>query len=104
MVMEKLGFPCNPDEELGSSQLDLLFEEEPSIGEVKEAFQVFDENRDGYIDAGELKQVLCKLGFVLARELECRQMIEAFDDNGDGKIDLEEFTKLLENSFVQRCD
>ncbi|KAL6318993.1 hypothetical protein AAG906_001466 [Vitis piasezkii] len=99
MVMEKLGFHCDPDEELGSSQFALLFEEEPSIGEVKEAFQVFDENRDGYVDAGELNKVLRTLGFVLASEVECEKMIQAFDDDGDGRIDFDEFTKLVEKSF-----
>ena len=99
MVMEKLGFHCDPDEEMWCRQLDALFVEEPSIGEVRDAFQVFDENMDGYIDAGELNKVLRTLGFVEASEVECKKMIQVYDYNGDGRIDFDEFTKLLENSF-----
>lgn len=99
MVMEKLGFQCDPDEEMGCSQLAELFEERASIGEVKDAFQVFDENRDGYIDAGELNKVLRVLGLAIPSEVECQKMIRVFDENGDGRIDFDEFTKLVEKSF-----
>ncbi|GER45340.1 calcium-binding EF-hand family protein [Striga asiatica] len=65
-------------------------------GEVKEAFDVFDENGDGFIDAGELGKVLCALGFGEGLDVErCRRMIGAFDENGDGMIDFGEFVKLM---------
>ncbi|GFY82980.1 calcium-binding EF-hand family protein [Actinidia rufa] len=78
-----------------------LFEEkEPGLDEVKEAFDVFDENRDGFLDAREIQRVLYNLGFKDGLEIErCKRMIDAFDDNGDGRIDFKEFVKLMENMF-----
>ncbi|PQP93121.1 putative calcium-binding protein CML45 [Prunus yedoensis var. nudiflora] len=87
-IMEKLGTLFDAD-----------VVEEPSLEEVKEAFHVFDENKDGFIDAGEINKVLCALGFVGASEVECKRMIRAFDRNGDGQIDFNEFVQLMENSF-----
>ncbi|KAK8657692.1 hypothetical protein V6N13_035919 [Hibiscus sabdariffa] len=75
-------------------------EEEPSLMEVKEAFDVLDENKDGFIDADELRNALLLLGFVKeAGEDDCQKMIKRFDDNSDGRIDLNEFFKVLETSF-----
>uniref|UniRef100_A0A5B6Z019 Putative calcium-binding protein CML45 n=1 Tax=Davidia involucrata TaxID=16924 RepID=A0A5B6Z019_DAVIN len=105
MVMERLGIVCHSEgeklqERLGSSDLSQLFEEEPSLDEVKEAFDVFDENRDGFVDARELQRVLRVLGFKEGLEMDkCRRMIGSFDENGDGKIDFNEFLKFMENSF-----
>ncbi|KAF2299440.1 hypothetical protein GH714_031956 [Hevea brasiliensis] len=68
MVMGQLGLFCSLESEelkesMGSDDLSQLFDEkEPSLEEVKEAFDVFDENRDGFIDAEELQRVLQKLG------------------------------------------
>ncbi|PQQ10217.1 putative calcium-binding protein CML45 [Prunus yedoensis var. nudiflora] len=104
-IMEKLGtlFDADGGEvvegRVGSKEIADLFEEEPSLEEVKEAFHVFDENKDGFIDAGEIYKVLCALGFVGASEVECKRMIRAFDRNGDGQIDFNEFVQLMENSF-----
>lgn len=68
--------------------------------EVKEAFDLFDENGDGFIDAEDLKKVLDAMGFTVASEVdECRRMISGYDKNGDGRLDFEEFAKLVERSF-----
>lgn len=106
MVMRNLGFFCSRDlEELPESfsfdEISSLFEEsEPSLVEVKEAFDVFDENRDGFIDAKELQRVLCILGLKEGSELEnCRKMIRNYDINGDGRIDFNEFLKFMETTF-----
>lgn len=106
MVMRNLGFFCSRDwEELPESfsfdEISSLFEEsEPSLVEVKEAFDVFDENRDGFIDAKELQRVLCILGLKEGSELEnCGKMIKNYDINGDGRIDFNEFVKFMETTF-----
>ncbi|GAB4829145.1 hypothetical protein Ancab_018809 [Ancistrocladus abbreviatus] len=86
--------------EVGADEFRELFEvEEPSFKEIREAFDVFDQNRDGFIDAVELKRVLCCLGF---EELgcgsieHCGKMIRKFDENGDGVLDFNEFLKCME--------
>ncbi|XAR65489.1 hypothetical protein NMG60_11009632 [Bertholletia excelsa] len=103
VVMEKLGIFYDPDgDELGEIGLDetaALFEEgKLRLEDAKEAFDVFDENSDGFIDAEEVKRVICLLGFREVSEAEGKRMIGAFDENGDGKIDFAEFVKLLEKS------
>ncbi|XP_074589650.1 putative calcium-binding protein CML45 [Curcuma longa] len=87
--------------ECSADQLCGLFEEkEPSLEEVKQAFLVFDENGDGFIDAAELQSVLRRLGFAEGAELEaCREMIRVYDENEDGKIGFSEFVKFMERGF-----
>lgn len=97
MTMEKLIVLA---ETSNSSEIASLFaEEEVSLEEVKDAFRLFDENNDGFIDTGELRNVLFKLNFTQASEAECKKMINAFDDDRDGRIDFNEFVKLLESSL-----
>ncbi|CAI0438265.1 unnamed protein product [Linum tenue] len=106
VVMGKLGYFCDPEgqqlkQSMGADQLLELFDEkEPSLEEVKEAFEVFDVNRDGFIDETELQRVMCQLGLKEGVELEsCKKMIGAFDVNGDGRIDFCEFVKFMDHSF-----
>ncbi|KAI3462929.1 hypothetical protein Pfo_019592 [Paulownia fortunei] len=106
IVLRSLGMFCNSDiaklpARLDANDLLNLFEEEnPSLNEVKEAFDVFDYNRDGFIDAKELQKVLCALGLKEGSEMEnCRRMIGLFDENGDGRIDFDEFVKFMEISL-----
>ncbi|KAF5477052.1 hypothetical protein F2P56_003731 [Juglans regia] len=97
MMMEKLGTSCDVEDHENYAA---LFEEEPSPEEVKEAFDMFDENNDGFIDAGELEKVLSTLGILDHLEADqCQRMISVFDENADGRIDFNEFVKLLEYSF-----
>lgn len=102
--MDRLGLRHSDGEKLhedtAADELPQLFEEEPSLKEVKEAFDVFDENQDGFIDASELQRVLCKLGLEEGSQVkDCARMIKAFDEDDDGKIDFNEFVKLVDKSF-----
>ncbi|CAK8564101.1 unnamed protein product [Lathyrus sativus] len=106
MVMERMGFFCSSeseelDEKYGSKELCEVFEEnEPSLVEVKQAFDVFDENKDGFIDAMELQRVLVILGLKQGSEFEnCEKMIKRFDENQDGRIDFIEFVNIMRNHF-----
>ncbi|KAK1563627.1 hypothetical protein Q3G72_030383 [Acer saccharum] len=105
MVMGKLSLFCSREgEELpqrfDSDELSHLFDhEEPSLEEVKEAFDVFDSNKDGFIDAMELQRVLQTLGLKQGFQLgNCTKMIKRFDENGDGRIDFNEFVKFMETT------
>ncbi|GMH01736.1 hypothetical protein Nepgr_003575 [Nepenthes gracilis] len=104
MVMCRLGI-CGDDQaaveggQVGADEVTCFFEvEEPSFEEIREAFDVFDQNRDGFIDALELHSVLCNLGLMkLGLEVErCGKMISAFDKNGDGLMDFDDFLKFME--------
>lgn len=106
MMIEKLGLFCSSEseelgEKYGSKEISELFEDqEPSLEEVKQAFDVFDENKDGFIDAGELQRVLFVLGLREASEFQnCHKMISNYDENQDGRIDFIEFVKIMESRF-----
>lgn len=106
MVMGNLGLFCSSEseelkEKYSFGEVSEVFEEEPSLEELKQAFDVFDENRDGFIDETELQRVLRVLGIngAAAERENCQKMIQNFDENGDGRIDFKEFVKIMENSF-----
>ncbi|XP_022976028.1 probable calcium-binding protein CML44 [Cucurbita maxima] len=64
------------------------------------AFQVFDENRDGFISCDELHNVLVRLGLWDDKRCvrDCRRMIGAFDVDLDGRLDFEEFKNMMNYS------
>ncbi|XP_022983385.1 probable calcium-binding protein CML30 [Cucurbita maxima] len=106
-VMEKLELYCNEegddeiDECFGREEVRGMFEEnEPSLEELKQTFNVFDRNRDGFIDAHELHTVL---GLLVSNNTifihDCKSMIARFDRNNDEKIDFNEFVKFMEVSL-----
>jgi len=64
------------------------------VGDLKEAFSMFDIDGDGTITIVELKEVMKSLG-QNPTENELKQMIKSVDDNGDNEIDFEEFLILM---------
>eukprot|EP00092_Neocalanus_flemingeri_P064491 GFUD01078270.1.p1 GENE.GFUD01078270.1~~GFUD01078270.1.p1 ORF type:complete len:149 (-),score=68.59 GFUD01078270.1:71-517(-) len=62
--------------------------------DLREAFKIFDRDRDGYIDMKELKSVTNMLGNMLTKEEVDEFMAEA-DQDGNGKLDYDEFVKML---------
>ncbi|THU51881.1 hypothetical protein C4D60_Mb06t35740 [Musa balbisiana] len=71
-------------------------EEDEEETALKEAFDVFDGNRDGVIAAEELATVLTSLGLKQgARVEDCRDMIRRVDKDGDGKVSFDEFKKMM---------
>lgn len=53
--------------------------------EIRNAFDVFDKDGDGYIDAQELREIMHSLGEEM-NEDELNEMLNQADKNGDGKI------------------
>ncbi|KAH7666126.1 calcium-binding protein CML protein [Dioscorea alata] len=62
--------------------------------ELKEAFNVFDKDQNGYISPTELKNVMMSLGEKLSDE-EVEQMIKEADLDGDGQVNYEEFVNMM---------
>merc|ERR1712162_82815 len=64
------------------------------ITEIREAFDLFDTDGSGAIDAKELKVAMRALGFEPKKD-EIRKMISDIDKDGDGTIDFDEFMMMM---------
>ena len=62
------------------------------IAELRKAFDVMDENKDGQVTKDELKKLLSGLGEEVTDEI-VDEMINIADTDGDGKVNFEEFCK-----------
>merc|ERR1719342_179312 len=62
--------------------------------DLKEAFKIFDRDKNGYIDMKELKQVACMLGATLTKD-EVAEFMKEADVDGNGKLDYDEFVKMM---------
>jgi len=62
--------------------------------DMRDAFNTFDRNKDGFISPAELKSVMASMGEKLT-QAEVDAMIKAADLNGDGKIDFQEFVRMM---------
>ncbi|KAG2295080.1 hypothetical protein Bca52824_041749 [Brassica carinata] len=70
-----------------------IMEERDEEEDMREAFNVFDQNRDGFI---KLKSVLASLGLKQGRTLEdCKKMIGKVDADGDGMVNYKEFKQMM---------
>ncbi|ESO87670.1 hypothetical protein LOTGIDRAFT_219843 [Lottia gigantea] len=65
-----------------------------SMESLKDAFRIFDKDGNGFINAAELRHVLCNLGEKLTDE-EVDEMIREADLTGDGQVNYDEFVKVL---------
>lgn len=62
--------------------------------DLKEAFKIFDKNRNGYIEIKELRTVTTTLGQKLTDE-EFDEFWKEADINHDGKLDYNEFVNMM---------
>ena len=72
---------------------------ELEIEELKEAFNLFDTDGSGNIDAKELKAAMRALGFQV-KKADVRKMIADIDKDGNGSIDFEEFLDMMTAKMV----
>ncbi|KAI3881043.1 hypothetical protein MKW92_010238 [Papaver armeniacum] len=63
--------------------------------DLKDAFLVFDSDKNGFISPKELKQVLRSLGYYKCTLSECSAMIKGVDKDGDGLVNFEEFRSMM---------
>jgi len=69
--------------------------------EIKEAFDLFDTDGSGTIDAKELKVAMRALGFEPRKE-EIKKMIADVDRDGSGTIDFNEFLQMMTAKMGER--
>ena len=62
------------------------------IAELKKAFEVLDENKDGVISKDELSKLLGGLGEDVTDDV-VTEMMNLADTDGDGKVNFDEFCK-----------
>merc|ERR1739838_41861 len=72
----------------------LKADSENAEDEIREAFQVFDGDGNGFINRQELACVMGNLGIELSSE-EVQSMIDEADQDGDGQINYEEFYAMM---------
>lgn len=65
--------------------------------ELRDAFDLYDVDKNGLISAKELHDVLRKLGEKCSLS-DCRRMISNVDADGDGSVNFEEFKKMMARS------
>ena len=67
--------------------------------EIKEAFDLFDSEGNGVIDAKELKVAMRALGFEPKKE-EVKKLLGEIDRAGEGVIKYEEFLDIMTQKMV----
>jgi centrin-3 len=72
--------------------------------EIREAFELFDSDKNGLIDPHEMKVAMRALGFDVKKEEVLRMMGECStrDQHNQPLIDLHSFTDLMTDKFAQR--
>lgn len=61
--------------------------------EIKEAFELFDTDKDGCVDYHELKVAMRALGFDM-KKAEVLKILRDHDKTGHGLMDFEDFAKI----------
>ncbi|KVH97200.1 Calcium-binding EF-hand [Cynara cardunculus var. scolymus] len=63
--------------------------------DLRNAFMVFDSDKNGLISAKELQRVLMSLGCSNSKLGQCRKMIKGVDKDGDGFVNFQEFKSMM---------
>ncbi|CAK8534250.1 unnamed protein product [Lathyrus sativus] len=61
---------------------------------LRDAFDLYDRDKNGLISTEELHLALDRLGMKCSVE-ECRDMINSVDSDGDGSVDFDEFKQMM---------
>ncbi|RIB05891.1 hypothetical protein C2G38_2218424 [Gigaspora rosea] len=69
--------------------------------EIKEAFDLFDIDKDGALDPHELKVAMRALGFN-EKKAEILEIIHNYDKNNEGVISFEDFNKVMSEKILNR--
>ncbi len=74
---------------------------EDEVNEIKEAFDLFDNDKSGEIDTDELKSALKNLG-IDAKNQTLANMMTDLDKDDSGKIDFDEFIDMMTAKMSDR--
>ncbi|XP_008323352.1 centrin-3 [Cynoglossus semilaevis] len=69
--------------------------------EIKEAFELFDTDKDKEIDYHELKVAMRALGFEV-KKVDVLKILKDYDREGKGKITFEDFNEVLTERILNR--
>jgi calcium-dependent protein kinase len=61
---------------------------------LEKTFAMFDKDKSGTLDMGEIKQMF---GGVDMADKVWKEILKEVDDNGDGKVSFEEFIKMMKS-------
>jgi centrin-1 len=73
---------------------------EEQLAEIKEAFNLFDTDRNNAIDVRELKAAMRALGFEMKKE-DVRKMLADLDKDVNGTISVDEFIGMMTGKMVR---
>eukprot|EP01023_Acetabularia_acetabulum_P002404 TRINITY_DN10956_c1_g1_i1.p1 TRINITY_DN10956_c1_g1~~TRINITY_DN10956_c1_g1_i1.p1 ORF type:complete len:173 (-),score=35.43 TRINITY_DN10956_c1_g1_i1:384-902(-) len=71
------------------------------IKEIREAFDIFDQDKNGKLKYRELKVAIRALGFPVKKQ-EVLQILKQFNKVEEDSIDFDEFKDILEQKILQR--
>lgn len=69
--------------------------------EIKEAFELFDTDKDNALDYHELKVAMRALGFDV-KKAEVLKILREFDKDGPGLIEFDDFQKVMTERILER--
>ncbi|KAJ0049300.1 hypothetical protein Pint_17032 [Pistacia integerrima] len=69
--------------------------------ELRDAFDLYDQDKNGLISHKELYSVLSRLGMKCLED-ECVKMIKSVDSDGDGMVNFAEFKKMMTASITKK--
>ncbi|XP_075934367.1 centrin-3 isoform X2 [Anarhichas minor] len=69
--------------------------------EIKEAFELFDTDKDQEIDYHELKVAMRALGFEV-KKVDVLKILKDYDREGNGKISFEDFNEVVTDRILER--
>jgi calmodulin len=103
VVMKRLGIIIDnkcKNHSLILKEANIILEEKlASVDELKEAFEFFDNDKDGFVTPKKLWVLMEKLGLSAEMTYEdCEKMIRVYDKDGDGRISFNEFKYMMENA------
>merc|ERR1712036_21045 len=74
---------------------------EEQLDEIREAFNLFDNDQSGAIDVRELKAAMRALGFEVKNE-ELKKMVSDVDNDGNGTIEFTEFLQMMTGKMGEK--